>query len=144
MSLLCIKHTHPFSCYFCLPAPPTVHRSILINIYSPLIHSQKRFLFFLRICVFIYFWLCQVVIAAPRLSLVAKSKGYSQAAVPSLVVEHGLKGTQASVVVWLLGLVALRHVGFSQSRDRTSVPSIGRWILNHWTTREDPGFYIKN
>ena len=39
MSLLCIKHTHPFSCYFCLPAPPTVHRSILINIYSPLIHS---------------------------------------------------------------------------------------------------------
>ena len=35
-----------------------------------------------------------------------------------------------------MGLVALRHVGSSQTRDRTSVPSIGRWILNHYATRE--------
>ena len=141
MSLLCIKDTHPFSCYFCLPAPPTIHRSILNNMYSPLIHSQKKFFFFflkICICIFIYFWLCWIVVAAPRLSLVAESEGYSQAAVPSLVVEHGLKSTQASVVVWPLGLVALQHVGFSWSRDQTSVPSIGRWILNHWTTREVP------
>ena len=26
----------------------------------------------------------------------------------------------------------------SLTRDRTHVPCIGRWILNHWTTREVP------
>ena len=26
----------------------------------------------------------------------------------------------------------------SPTRDRTRVPCIGRWILNHWTTREIP------
>ena len=35
-----------------------------------------------------------------------------------------------------MGLAALRHRGFFQTRDRTRVPCIGRWILNHWTTRE--------
>ena len=35
-----------------------------------------------------------------------------------------------------MGLVAPRHVGSSQTRDRTRVPCIGRWILNHWATRE--------
>ena len=44
------------------------------------------------------------------------------------------------------GLVASRHVGSSQTRDRTPVPCIGRQILNHWTTRETPlfGFLIKH
>ena len=36
----------------------------------------------------------------------------------------------------LMGLVALGHRGSSQTRDRTRVPCIGRWILNHWTSRE--------
>ena len=35
-----------------------------------------------------------------------------------------------------MGLVALRHVGYSQTRDRTHVPCIGRQIPNHCTTRE--------
>ena len=35
-------------------------------------------------------------------------------------------------------LVVLQHVGSSWTRDRTSVPCIARWILNHWTTREAP------
>ena len=34
-----------------------------------------------------------------------------------------------------MGLVALQHVGSSQTRDQTHVPCIGRLILNHWTTR---------
>ena len=34
-----------------------------------------------------------------------------------------------------MGLVALQHVKFSQTRDRTHVP-MGRRILNHWTTRD--------
>ena len=31
----------------------------------------------------------------------------------------------------------------SPTRDRTHVPCIGRWILNHWTTREVPIFIFK-
>ena len=38
--------------------------------------------------------------------------------------------------LWLMGLVAPRHVGSSQTRARTRVPCIGRRILNHCTTRE--------
>jgi len=33
-------------------------------------------------------------------------------------------------------VVAPRHVGSSQMRDRTHVPCIGKRILNHWTSRE--------
>ena len=48
--------------------------------------------------------------------------------------------------LWHTGLVAPRHVGSSRIRDRTHVPWTGRWILNHWTTREIPGceFYDFN
>ena len=35
-----------------------------------------------------------------------------------------------------MGLAAMQHVGSSWSRDRTCVPCIGKWILNHWTTRD--------
>ena len=31
-------------------------------------------------------------------------------------------------------------MGSSQTRDRTHVPCTGRWILNHWTTREVPPY----
>ena len=37
-----------------------------------------------------------------------------------------------------MGLAAPRHVGSSQTRARTRVSCIGRWILNHCTTREVP------
>ena len=40
--------------------------------------------------------------------------------------------------LWRTGLVAPRYVGSSWIRDQTSVPCIGRWILNCWTTREVP------
>ena len=38
--------------------------------------------------------------------------------------------------MWLMGPVAPRHVGSSQTRARTRVPCIGRQILNHCATRE--------
>ena len=40
--------------------------------------------------------------------------------------------------LWLMGLVAPRHVGSSQTRARTRVPCIGRQIRNHCATREAP------
>ena len=45
--------------------------------------------------------------------------------------------------LWRRGLVALRHVGSSRTRDRTRVPCIGRRILNHCTTREVSGYLIQ-
>ena len=49
----------------------------------------------------------------------------------ALAPEHGL-----SSYGWRIGLVAPWHVESFWTRDRTHVPCIGKWILNHWTTRE--------
>ena len=38
--------------------------------------------------------------------------------------------------MWRTGLVAPQHVGSSRTRAQTRAPCIGRWILNHCTTRE--------
>ena len=39
--------------------------------------------------------------------------------------------------LWHTGLVAPRHGDLSsRTRNRTRVLYIGRWILNHWTTRK--------
>jgi len=43
----------------------------------------------------------------------------------SLVAEHGLLGAQAQWL-WHTGLVALRHVGSSQTTDHIHVPCTGR------------------
>ena len=40
--------------------------------------------------------------------------------------------------LWRAGTVALRHIGSSWTRDRTHVPCIDRWILNHWTAKNVP------
>ena len=92
----------------------------------------------------IYFWLCCVFIAALWLSLVTVIGGYSLIvvhglliAVASLVAGHIFQGSQAWQL-WHMGLVALWHVGSSQTRDQTHVPCIGRQILNQWTTRGSP------
>ena len=55
------------------------------------------------------------------------------------IAEHGLLFAVASLeaqasVVMVPSLVAPWHVQLSQ--DQTCVPCSGRWILNHWTTRE--------
>ena len=60
-------------------------------------------------------------------------------AAASLAMEHRLWGTQAQLL-WHMGLVASQQLRDSiecpQTQDQTRVPCIGRWILNHWTTRE--------
>ena len=104
-----------------------------------------------------HFFLAALV-AAHGLSLVASSRGYS------LVVMCGLSIAVVSLVAWALhwwasvmaarrlnscgsqvlkqaqelwypGLVVPRHMGSSQTCDRTHFSCIGRWILNHWTTK---------
>ena len=73
---------------------------------------------------FFFFWLHWFVVVAHSLSLaVVSSGGFSCC------------GAHAQWL-WLMGLVAPRHVESSQTRDKTCVPCIVRWILNHWATRE--------
>ena len=91
-----------------------------------------------------------------RASLTAVNRGYSplQRAGCSCCGAWAL-GRQASVAVacglwflgsraqvqhlWLTGLLAPRHVGFSQIRERNCISCIGRPTLYHWATREAPG-----
>ena len=42
--------------------------------------------------------------------------------------------------LWQTDLVAPGQEGSSWTRDQTCVPGIGRWVLNHWTTREVLGW----
>ena len=117
---------------------------------------------FLKI-LFIYFWLCWVFVAACGLSLVAVSGCYSLLRCAGFSLQWllllrstgsrctgfsncgtwsqqlWLKGSGAvAQQLWCTGLVAPQHVGSSRTRVRTRVPCIGRWILNHCTTREAP------
>ena len=109
------------------------------------------------------FWLRWVFVAVRRLSLVAASEVYTSlrcvgfslqwllllwsmgsrhmgfSSCSTWAQQLWLAGSRAQVrYLWHTGLVAPRHVGYSQTRDRTRVPCIGRRILNHCATREVP------
>ena len=126
------------------------------------ITETLHILFCLFVCLF-YFWLHCIFIAASGLFLVAASKGYSLLRCVGLSLRWllllwstgsrrmgfsscGMRAQQLWLVgsraqaqqLWCTGLVALWHVGSSTTRDRTCVPCIGRWILNHCATREVP------
>ena len=84
--------------------------------------------------IFIYLFVAELGLpCCPGLSLVVAC--WLLVMVASLVVDCGLYGTQAQKL-WPMALVTPQHVESSQTRDQTGVPCIGRWILNHWTTRE--------
>ena len=55
---------------------------------------------------------------------------------------QGMGSRVLGSVVKYTGLVAPSCVGSSQTRDQTHIPCIGRWILNHWTTREVQQFFF--
>ena len=125
-----------------------IHLFIYLFIY--LFRNLYLFIYF-KINLFIYFWLRWVLVAARGLSLVATSRGYSSLRCSGfslrwllLLQSMGSRhagfsscGTRAQQL-WHTGLAAPRHVGSSQTRDRTHIPCTGRWILNHCTTREVP------
>ena len=54
-------------------------------------------------------------------------------------LESGLNSCAA-----VKSLHAPRHVGSSRTKDRTHVPCVGRWVLNHWTTKEVQDTCFKN
>ena len=71
------------------------------------------------------FWLSQVVVVACRISIDTRRFMGSRAN------EFSSWGTQAYLPCSMWDLSSL-------TRDQTCISSIGRWILNHWTTREVP------
>ena len=109
--------------------------------------------FFFSFFFFTYFWLCWVFVAARGLSLVAVSGGatlrwgawaycggFSLQSTGSRLLGFSSCSARASVVVAHrlsscdTGLVALRHVESSWTRDWTHVPCIGKRIPNHCAT----------
>ena len=130
---------------------------VLITLIILFIHLFYKFIYF------IYFWLCWVFVAVRGLSLVAPSGGCSSLWCAGFSLwwllllrstgsrrtcgmraqQLWLTGSRAQAQqLWHTGLVAPRHVGSSWTRDRTRVPCIGRWILNHCTTREVPQSFL--
>ena len=49
-----------------------------------------------------------------------------------------LTGSREQAEQWCTGFVTQWQVESSQTRDQTHISCIGRWILNHWTTRKVP------
>ena len=125
---------------------------------NPLTQEQPLFLswylsfhkhFCLFVCFYFYFWLHWVFVAAHGLSLIAASGGYSSLRCMGfslrwllLLQSTGSRCAGFSSCntwaqqLWRTGLVALRHVGSSWTRDRTRDPCIGRHILNHCAAHE--------
>ena len=108
----------------------------------PLKHVHLFSDLFLYISLFIYFWLCWVLLALWAFSSCCEQgllsgcgarasccSGFSC----SVAEVQGCVGF-SSCSSW--GLAALRHVESSWTRNRTHVPCIGRGILNHQATRE--------
>ena len=100
---------------------------------------------FFKICIYL-FLAARVFAAARGLSLVAASGGYSPAALCRLLPCSGFSCCRARALgartqqLQCEGSAASQHLEFFQIREGTCVPCIGRWILNHWTTRKAQQF----
>ena len=134
-------------------SPPHLSPLCAWEVQSPVIVTQDvtswkgdqldipyQFFFFFFDTSFIYFWL-GLVFTSHGLSLGAAGRGYSSCAVEAshMVASHcGARalgragftsGSPQAGSLQHMGLVTLRHMGSSQTRDRTHVPCIGRPIL---------------
>ena len=91
---------------------------------------------------FLYFWLCLVFPAAHMLSRVLATGGCSSARCSGFSLQWlplwQSSGSSAGSIVVARGLSFPGHEDSYWTRNPTRVPCIGRWILNHWTTREVP------
>ena len=134
-----------------------------LQVFSPTCYQEMKFPRQDSFLFFFFFWLCWVFIDAGGLSLVAASMDYSLSRCVGFLLwwllllwstgcrrtgfsscgmhaqQLWLMGSRVQAQqLWRTGLVAPWPVGPSWTRARTHVPCIGRWILNHCTTREAP------
>ena len=124
-------------------------------------HTTYDVYYTTRQIMLLFFWLHQVFIAVRGLSLTAFSSlrcagfslqwllllwssgsrhvGFSSCGMQAQ--QSWLAGSRAQAQQFqCTGLVALQHVGSSQTRAQTRVPCIGRQILNHCATRQAPSY----
>ena len=108
--------------------------------------SAEVFLFFTNLFIYL-FWLPRVLVAACGTITISwgnfhcgaqthelwytRSWVYAVSSCSSQALAPGL-----SYCGWYLNLVSPWPVGSSQMCVQIHVPCIGRWILNHWATRE--------
>ena len=115
------------------PLDCSLHLPSTDSVFSSLPYSS----FVCFVLIFIYFWLLQVLVVAHGILCCGPRASNCGTRVPervgSVVAAHRLSsyGTRAQLACGIQALSSL-------TRDRTQVPCIGRWILNHWTTREVP------
>ena len=127
---------------------------------SDICSQCMAYILIFMVSLFFLFWLCWVFVAARGLSLVGASAGYSSLRCTGFSLwwllllwstgsrhicfsscgmqaqQLWLMGSRVQDQLWHTGLAAPWHVGSYQTRDRTRVPCIGRWILNHCPTKE--------
>ena len=124
---------------FSTTAPPGKPSSTALHWRLVFLHSIFFVIDLLTRSVWVYFWaLCSVPWICPRGCSSLRYVGTSLRwllLLPSMGSWHAGSRVQAQQL-WHMGLVAPQHVGSSQTRARTHVPCIGRWILNHCATRE--------
>ena len=97
------------------------------------------FFFSPQVDLFIYFGCAGSWLLHSGFSLVSARGGFS---VWWLLLWSTGSAARAHQELWHRGLVAPRQVGSFWTRCQTHVPSIGRWIFNHWTTREVLSFSL--
>ena len=100
----------------------------------------KSFSFFFFLDLFIYFWLLWVFTAAHGFSLVVAGGGCSLVVVCRLLLLQSMSSRCVGSVVVAHRLCWSKICGIFPTRDWAHVPCSGRWILNHWTTREALAF----
>ena len=121
---------------------------ILISFIPPTIFSQSINLYFHFFLIYLFIFGC----VGPSFLC----EGFLQLRQAGATLHRGARashyrglsccGAQApdaqAQQLWLMGPVAPRHVGSSQTRARTRVPCIGRQTLNHCATREALYFHF--
>ena len=133
--------------------------SLGLFVFLFLTFRNLLYVFLINLFYFIYFWLHWVFVAARRLSLVVRSGGFSLrwllllqstgsrragfSSCGTWAQQFWLSGSRVQAPqLWRTGLAAPRHVGSSRTGARTRVPCIGRWILNHYATREALAYFL--
>ena len=145
--------------------------SIYFCFLSPLLLSFgfiKFFYFFILKIIYLFIWLCWVFVAACGIFRCStrSTRALGCDAQASLQLwQRGFLFSSCDAGSRARGLCSLQHAGSlveayefsscgtwgqlprsmwdlsSPTRDRTCIPCIGRWIPDHWTTREFPWIY---
>ena len=128
--------------FWCQKNEVSYSSNILKKFYLFIIYNFLLIIYLYFIKLVIYYILLNK--SASRLSLVVANRGCCLVAGHGLLLLQitGFRPTSFSSCyiqaqkLWLMGLVGPKHGESTQTRDQTCVPSVDRWILNHWTTRK--------